>query len=112
MRSSNDSLKMKSMGAESMDLPFTFVRELEVGNEMEAEMEAETEMPRPRPSLGGSKRTLVYDPDYPDQPPKFDTGDEIGEVGGEDRNADSDEGKKIESEVRGRGKKASIGNAF
>lgn len=100
------------MGAESMDLPFTFVGELEVGNEMGAEMEAETERPRPRPSLGGSKRTLVYDLDHPDQPPKFDTGDETGEVGEEDRNGDSDERKKIESEVRGRGKKASIGKAF
>ncbi|KAF7958428.1 hypothetical protein EAE96_001976 [Botrytis aclada] len=86
---------LKNADERSMDVPLGFAGELEPS----------ILEPTPRPSLGGAKRTLVYDADFPDQPPKFDDGEELGDFG---------DGKKKGGLVGmgGGGKKASIGKAF
>ncbi|TGO25663.1 hypothetical protein BPAE_0075g00180 [Botrytis paeoniae] len=80
---------LKNADERSMDVPLTFA----------GETEQSVSEPTPRPSLGGAKRTLVYDADFPDQPPKFDDGEELGDFGHEKNKG-------------GVGKKASIGKAI
>ncbi|KAF7911328.1 uncharacterized protein EAF01_002835 [Botrytis porri] len=86
---------LRNVDERSMDVPLAFAGELEQSVSEQT----------PRPSLGGAKRTLVYDADFPSQPPKFDDGEELGDFGdGEKRG-----GLVGLGEV---GKKASIGKAI
>ncbi|KAF7909031.1 uncharacterized protein EAE98_012336 [Botrytis deweyae] len=62
---------LKNLDERSMDVPLAFA----------GEPEQSTSESTSRPSLGGAKRTLVYDTDFPDQPPKFDDGEELGNFG-------------------------------
>ncbi|KAF7943790.1 uncharacterized protein EAE97_005860 [Botrytis byssoidea] len=86
---------MKNADERSMDVPLAFA----------GEPEQSASESTPRPSLGGAKRALVYDADFPDQPPKFDDGEELGDFGGGEK-----KGGLVG--LGGVGKKASIGKAF
>ncbi|KAF7902936.1 hypothetical protein EAF00_002838 [Botryotinia globosa] len=86
---------LKNADETSMDVPLAFAGELQQSASKST----------PRPSLGGAKRALVYDADFPDQPPKFDDGEELGDF----RDGEKKGGLV---ELGGVGKKASIGKAF